>query len=162
MGEDAFLKQENEKQIETPAVLRVETPRPTLVKYVFDHVEVAFDTSGKNYTELPEIGFSTYGGEPQGNPLRQPHTRREGVDMSYIARCVQTAMDAAGYSKVWFYPYDDDMRETAMEALLLKYPDMTEEEIKKERADARARLFQRYGGMHITPEQNGFGYILEK
>mgnify|MGYP006375313539 CR=1 FL=1 len=31
-----------------------------VVKYVFDHVEVGFATTGKNYRELPEIGFSTF------------------------------------------------------------------------------------------------------
>ena len=70
-------------------------------------------------------------------------------------------MNAAGYKRVWFYPYDKDTRETAKVAFLTRHPDATEEDVEQMRSKARLRLFQLYSGIHITPEPNGFGYILE-
>ena len=127
-------------------------PREGVVKYVFNQVEIGFDTSGKNYKDLPEILFRTFDENPGKGSFDQPEVRREGVDMAYISACIQEAMEQEQYTKVWFYPYGDDV--------VMKNGETDEdfEKRKEIRREARLRLFQEYGEVAISP--SGYGYTL--
>jgi len=113
------------------------------VIYVFDHVAVKIDNSGKNYKELPELMFGTFDEEPSSEALHQPEMKRDGIDMAYVAQCIHSVAKDSGVYEFWFYPYGEDV-----------FP-----EHKDTREQARLRLFQRLGD--ITPAPNGFGYILK-
>lgn len=116
--------------------------KENVVLYVFDHVAVAIDTSGKNYKELPEILFGTFDKEYNAESLHQPEEKRDGIDMSYISECIREVTKDSGVSKFWLYPFGDDNIEN-----------------KQMRETARIKLFSRY--VKLTPEPSGFGYIME-
>lgn len=112
--------------------------------YIFEHVAVAIDTTGKNYKDLPELYFGTFDSEDNiKESFHQPEIKREGVNMEYIAKCVDVVANDSGIHEFWFYPFGED----------------TDPENKDNREQARLRLFQRLGD--ISPAPNGFGYILK-
>lgn len=110
-------------------------------KYLFKKVAVGIDSTGKNYTELPEISFGTFDTDYKRDILSQPKVKREGVDMEYVSKCVEVAAKDYGQNTFWFYPFGDDRPEQ-----------------KATRENARVRLFQQY--FDIEPEPTGFGYIM--
>ncbi len=138
--------------------------REGLVKYVFKDLAVGIDTRGKNYTELPEVHFGA-NIDDRKLAFRQ-EAKGEEVTMKYVMECVVIAMEDAGCSEAWFYPNDKDTRESAREALVAKLlghnPEMTEgeieQEVEKQRGEARLRLFRRYADVRpATPK----GYIIK-
>lgn len=112
--------------------------------YIFDHVAVKIDTSGKNYTELPELFFGTFDKVATKESLSKPDAPREGVDMLYVAECIKKVADDMGMNEFWFYPFGDDAQK---------------EEEKGQREQARLRLFQKLGNITLAP--SGHGYILK-
>ncbi len=119
-----------------------ESRRPETVSYVFKNVVVTIDSSGKNYKALPELIFGTFDNEPNAHTLDKPETKREGVDMEYVLKCIQEVVKDSGINKFWVYPFGDDKPED-----------------KIQREQARARLFSRY--MNLVPAENDFGYIVD-
>lgn len=115
-----------------------------VVLYIFDHVAVAVDTTGKNYKDLPEILFATFDNKSELNleALNQPDIRRDGVDMEGISQCIGEVAKDAGVSEFWFYPNGKDK---------------PEDENKREQA--RLRLFKRH--VDVTPAPGGFGYVMK-
>ncbi|MFA6076893.1 MAG: hypothetical protein WC735_02350 [Candidatus Paceibacterota bacterium] len=110
--------------------------------YVFNHVVIAIDTSGKNYKELPEILFGTFNTEYNKDSKNQPELRREGVDMKYISACIKEVAKDSGINEFWLYPNGEDKPEN-----------------ERKREQARLRLFRSY--VNLTPALNGFGYIMK-
>jgi hypothetical protein len=111
--------------------------------YVFSHVAVAVDTTGKNYQELPELYFGTFDNELDKDALNKPNVRREGVDLNYVAKCIEVVARESGIHEFWFYPFGDDVKD----------------ENKDKREQARLRLFKTLGD--ISPAPIGYGYVLK-
>ncbi len=159
MESNPLHNQSTPEDRESNLSFRKEYPREGVVKYVFDRVEVGFDTSGKKYKALPEIAFGTFDDVSTKSSLIQPKSRREAVDMSRVVECIRIAMQDSGYQEVWFYPYGEDTRDSVIKSNLKKDSRMTGEDMAKERSEARIRLFRRYGS--IERESNGHGYIIK-
>lgn len=111
--------------------------------YNFQNVTVIIDRSGKNFPDLPELMFGTYDEVPSPEMLSQPSSRREGVDMGYVAACIKKVAEDSGVHEFWFHPYGDDAKE----------------ERKETREAARQRLFSKY--FDLEPGPNNYGYILK-
>ena len=110
--------------------------------YVFPHVGVAIDSSGKNYEPLPELLFGTYDENISEGSMDQPELKREGVDMSKIVEYIKTVSEDSGINEFWVYPYGEDGGDD-----------------KKQREAARMRLFSRFAD--LQPDENNFGYIIK-
>lgn len=109
--------------------------------YKFPGVRILVDHTGKNYKELPELLFGTYDTETMQGSMNKPELKREGIDMSLVAECIQRVLNESGIRKFWIYPYGGDSSE------------------EKNREKARFRLFSRY--TNLTPDEEKHGYILE-
>ena len=142
--DDSFTPQPTQPKIESyNLVFEKKQHGENVVLYLFNHVIVAIDTSGKNYKELPEILFGTFDKEYSADSLRQSHQKTDiNIDMSYVSACIKEVVRDSGINKFWLYPFGDDSPEN-----------------KERREVARLRLFKRY--VNLTPEPNGFGYVME-
>ncbi len=119
--------------------------RPDVVTYVFKDVVVKIDTTGKNFTELPELIFGTFefdGSYILGDDIiSQPDSIRPGVDAAYISACIGEVAKDSGVHQFWLYFHGEDKPTN---------PSMREE--------ARYRLFKKY--LNLTPFRNNYGYTL--
>lgn len=112
--------------------------------YIFDHVAVAIDVTGKNYKGVPEILWGTFKDRSRvtAEALNQPEKRIEGADMKFIAMCIAEVSRDSGVKEFWFDTYGDDKPEG-----------------KEKRRAARLRLFKRY--LKLTPGKDNYGYIMK-
>lgn len=117
--------------------------RPGLTQFVFDHVIVAIDRSGRNVQDVPELLFGTYDYDPDQASMEKPSFKRKDVDMDYVKRCIEKVAHYTGDTQFWFDPYDGDAK-------------LGEEANKKE---ARRRLFSRFFDIDEGPD--GYGYIIK-
>lgn len=119
---------------------KIQKDENTLV-YVFPHVGVAIDSSGKNYERLPELLFGTYDEDISKGSMNKPEVKQEGLDMSQVVEYIKVAAEDSGINEFWVYPYGDDAED------------------KESRKEARMRLFNKYA--ELTPDENNFGYIIK-
>jgi hypothetical protein len=111
-----------------------------IVDYVFDDVVIRIDTTGKNYTDLPEVLFGTKHSETEKHSMDRPDSKSNSLDMNRVSECMKKVAHDTNQSTVWFYPHGKDGED-------------------KERTEAaRVKLFSRY--FDIEPEKNGFGYVV--
>jgi hypothetical protein len=82
--------------------------KPGVLLYAFKNVVIGIDTTGKNYKEKPELLFGTYDAEYDIDAMSQPELKREGVDMTYISKCIREVAKDGGYDEFWIYPYGED------------------------------------------------------
>ncbi len=73
----------------------------------------------------------------------EPDSAKEGVNIEYVSRCIQSVAQATGIREFWFYPYGDDSPSSNTER----------------RSRARLELFIRHSP-NIKPAPEGHGYIL--
>jgi hypothetical protein len=112
------------------------TYRPGVEVYAFKHVAVIIDTTGKNFSGLPELVFGTFDQSLNNQDiLSQPALKREGVDMSYVSACLRKVAEVTGMHEFQFAAYGEDGHE-----------------------EARLRLFKRYLDIRESPDK--FGYIV--
>lgn len=121
---------------------KIQKDQNTLI-YVFPHIGVAIDSSGKNYERLPELLFGTYNEEISDGSMNKPEMKQEGVNMSKVIEYIKIAAEDSDINEFWIYPYGDDV----------------DAENKESRKEARMRLFSRYA--ELTPDENNFGYIVK-
>jgi hypothetical protein len=119
-----------------------DTSKENIVYYIFKHVIVMLDTTGKNQSTYPEISFGTYDKDPNQSHFDQPYEKRPEVDMKYIVECIKVVAQDSDAHELWFYPYGDDS---------LENPDR--------RSQVRARLFSRY--VDLVPTEDNFGYVIK-
>jgi hypothetical protein len=128
---------------EAEVTFEIKHPAEGVEVYVFKDLAVAFDTTGKNYKDLPELFFGPYDNELNKGSLNQPKESKQGVNMQYASECIKKVAEASGIHEFWFYPFGGD-------AMV---------ENKEKRESARMRLFQKISS-DIKPAPEGHGYIL--
>lgn len=110
--------------------------------YAFSDVVVVIDTTGKNYTKLPEMLFVTLRKE-DGNyvyKMERPDGDSSLVGMERVAACITKVAHDIGQEELWFYPFNKDGKD------------------KESTERARVRLFSKY--IDIIPEESGYGFIM--
>lgn len=126
----------------------VKSRKENFNNYVFKNVVIAIDTSGKHYEKLPELMFGTYDGELNeqidGEMLmNQPESKRENVDMEYVAACIAEVVKATGMHEFWFAPYGKDSPND-----------------REGRKQARVRLYSKYFDIVPAGDERK-GYIVK-
>lgn len=121
-------------------------PKEGETVYYFNKVTVGINTEVKYFDGVPEIYFGTFEGDKMYGQ-DQPEQRISGVDMNYVTECMKVAAKDSGLKKFWMQPNDKDIE------------DSDNEEAKKQRGNARLRLFRRY--LNISVPENGQGYFID-
>lgn len=137
----------------TPVLREVDNRRPDVTKYIFPHVVIGINRSGRNVKDVPELLFGTYTYDESQARMDQPEFKIPGVDMEYIIKCIEMVIEQTGDTQFWFDPYTEDARSESGGTI-------PSDEEKQRRALVRARLFAKH--FDLEPGPDGWGYIIKR